>query len=379
MENEKYEFEAIDRFLADNPDLEKLSARLSEFNVFQALKIEQREIRHSNVIAWLLDPDESHGFSDIVLRRVLSNILLLSDKTIPNISAAKVELLDFSDIEVLREWKNIDVLVIDRTNKIILFFENKILSGESKGQLAKYKQSIENEFSGFTIIPVFLTLTGHESTEGNAGDYICYSHLQLLSVLEKLYLLRKSQLADPVQIFIQHYLDILRRLTMQDEELMNLCKTIYRKHRKAIDLIVEYAKTSAFQEVMEEILKGEGHEILYSGSSQAWFMPKSWANLIPENGLMWTSLKRPVSVCCFLYQESGKQIRICFEVSKMDNPKLRLKLVKALYEKGFKLTKKAFDENATYSRFYSKNIKVDDTSNDEKLRTAVENFEVLNG
>ena len=122
MKDKDQNIASIDRFLADNPEFESLSARLSQFNVFRALNIEKVEIRHSNVLAWLLDPDESHGFSNIVLRRLLSNILLMSDKTIKGLSAAKVELLDFSDIEVLREWKNIDLLIIDRLNSIILFF-----------------------------------------------------------------------------------------------------------------------------------------------------------------------------------------------------------------------------------------------------------------
>lgn len=63
----KQQVDAIDRFLADNPEFEKLSAGLSQFNVFRALKIEKLEIRHSNVLAWLLDPDESHGLSDIAI------------------------------------------------------------------------------------------------------------------------------------------------------------------------------------------------------------------------------------------------------------------------------------------------------------------------
>ena len=99
---------ALDRFLADNPELEELSARLSTFNIFRALKIEKAEIRHSNVLAWLFDPNESHGLDDLVLRRVLSNMLLDSDTDVEGISAAQVELMDFGDIEVRREWQNID-------------------------------------------------------------------------------------------------------------------------------------------------------------------------------------------------------------------------------------------------------------------------------
>jgi hypothetical protein len=372
--NHKKAFEAIDRFLADNPELEALSARLSEFNVFRALKIEQVEIRHSNVLAWLLDPEESHGLWEMALRRILSNILLLSEKTIPGLSAGNVELMDFTDIEVLRERRNIDILVVDRSNKIVLFFENKIHSGESKGQLLKYKGIVENEFGGFKIVPVFLTLTGQESGDADAADYICYSHLQLLSVLESLYVQRKSQLAQPVQMFIQHYLDSLRRLTMQDQELVELCKTIYRKHQSAIDMIVEYGKASAFRQAMEDLLEKEGDfDILESRAYGVWFLPKSWSKWIPENGIAWTHLKRPVSIICWFEEYKGS-VYSHFEVSKMDDQDLRLTVVKALKVAGFKLTNKAFDTNASYSRFYGKNTKIDGISDYENIYSVVENL-----
>ncbi len=372
MKDKDQHIASIDRFLADNPEFEDLSARLSQFNVFRALNIEKVEIRHSNVLAWLLDPDESHGFSNVVLRRLLSNILLMSDKTIKGLSAAKVELLDFSDIEVLREWKKIDILIIDRFNKIILFFENKIYSGESTGQLVKYKRIVELEFPQFTIIPVFLTLTGQESSDKDAQNYISYSHIQLYVILGKLFVQRKSQLAEPVQVFMQHYLDTLRRLTMQDEELTILCKTIYRKHREAIDLIVEYGMVSTFSQAAEDVLEADGkYEILYSSPSHSWFLPVSWKDLIPENGIVWTSLKRPVSICCWLRYSKGK-LSSHFEVSKMDDPVLRLECVKSLRAAGFTLGKKAFDENATYSRFYGKTVKIKDETDYDEMSSAIE-------
>jgi len=224
---------ALDRFLADNPQLEELSDRLATFNVFRTLKIEKAEIRHSNVLAWLLDPEESHSLGDIVLRRVLSNMLLQDDANVEGMSAAKVELMDFPDIEIRREWRNIDILVIDRTNKLLVLIENKIYSGESPGQLDKYHKSVSEEFPKFTLIPVFLTLTGDETSEGDDSKYICYSHLQLLAVLEKIFSQREAQLPEQVAIFIRQYVDVLRRLTMEDESLVELCKTIYRRHREA--------------------------------------------------------------------------------------------------------------------------------------------------
>jgi len=70
------QFRVLDKFLVDNRELEELSAKLSIFNLFKVLRVEQTEIRHSNVLAWLLDARESHGLRDSFLRRFLSTILL---------------------------------------------------------------------------------------------------------------------------------------------------------------------------------------------------------------------------------------------------------------------------------------------------------------
>ena len=72
---------------------------------------------------------------------------------------------------------------------------------------------------------------------------------------------------------------------MQDESLVKLCKTIYKTHRDAIDLIVEYGKGSVGQEVVEKLLTEEKeYEILCPRSKWVWFLPKSWSQIVPENG-----------------------------------------------------------------------------------------------
>jgi len=363
----------LDRFLADNPELEELSARLATFNVFRALRIENAENQHSNVLAWLLNPNESHGLGDIVLRRVFSNMLLESDMNIEGISAAEIELMDFADIEVRREDKHTDLLIIDRINKLVILIENKIYAGESPGQLVRYKKVIRNEFPSFTVVPVLLTLMGQESADDKAKDYISYSHLQLLGVLERLFVQRQPQLAEPVAMFLKQYMDTLRRLTMQDENLVELCKTIYRRHRDAIDLIVEYGMAGVGQQAVEDVLSEEGgYEIFYSRPNSVWFLPKSWSEIILENGIAWTHLKRPVSIACwFNFPRGKKMVRLIWEVSGMDDLQLRLACVKKLQKVGFNLTKKAFDENAKYSRFFSKSLKVSDITDYEAVREAV--------
>jgi hypothetical protein len=361
---------ALGRFMADD-DLEQLSAQLATFNIFRALKVEEVEIRHSNTLGWLLDPAESHGLGDVFLRRILSTILLESNVDIEGLSAAQVELMNFSDIEVRREWKHIDVLVIDRENRLVLLIENKLGSGEGLGQLARYQKAVGHEFPSFTLVPVFLTLEGKSSEDQEASTYISYSHARLLGVLDRIIKQRYEQMPEAVGTFLAHYTNTLRRLTMQDNALVDLCQKIYRKHREAIKLIIEYGEVSSFSQLASEIVGHADCEILKKAPKNLWFIPTSWAKVVPENSMVWTFLWRPVSVVCWMELLQDK-IHLVFEVSRMNDPALRMSCVKALSESGFKLNKRAFKEGATYSRFYSWSRPVRASDDEEEMRDAIE-------
>jgi hypothetical protein len=45
-------------------------------NIFDVLKITSAEIRHSNMLAWLLNPQNPHGFGDSILKEIGLNALL---------------------------------------------------------------------------------------------------------------------------------------------------------------------------------------------------------------------------------------------------------------------------------------------------------------
>jgi hypothetical protein len=159
---------------------------------------------------------------------------------------------------------------------------------------------------------------------------------------------------------------------MQDQELIALCKTIYRRHREAIDVIVQYGRATRFEEVANQVLGQSGEfEVLSSSPSAVWFLPVTWAKVLPENGAAWKHLRRNVSVVCWFTWWRSK-VDIILEMSKMDDPKLRLACAQALKEAGFRLSKAAFREDATYSRFHREARKVDDFSDEEQLRKAFE-------
>ena len=53
--------------MQDNESFEKLSKWSNSVNIFDVLKISRTEIRHSNILGWLLDANENHGIGDSFL------------------------------------------------------------------------------------------------------------------------------------------------------------------------------------------------------------------------------------------------------------------------------------------------------------------------
>lgn len=65
----------LERLALHTEQLEELNRRQSEVNIFEILQVENREIRHSNILAWLLNPEESHGLGDSFLRGCIRAVI----------------------------------------------------------------------------------------------------------------------------------------------------------------------------------------------------------------------------------------------------------------------------------------------------------------
>lgn len=51
----------LEAFVVENPELEELEALLSQFNLFEAIGAVRMEVRHSDFLAFLLDPSQKHS------------------------------------------------------------------------------------------------------------------------------------------------------------------------------------------------------------------------------------------------------------------------------------------------------------------------------
>src|SRR3954454_8015648 len=68
--------QALEAFVVDNTDLETLEGLIAQFNIFEAIGVVRQELRHSDFLAFLLDPRQNHGLGDTFVRRLLQKILI---------------------------------------------------------------------------------------------------------------------------------------------------------------------------------------------------------------------------------------------------------------------------------------------------------------
>ncbi len=135
--------EALKDLIIDNPDLNALESMLSEFNIFEAVGNVRQELRHSDFLAFLLNPARNNGLSDRVLKKLLmsafANVPSPPQSPAVTLSPLEIDLADLSDVEVRREWRNINLLIYSPSNRWVIAIENKVDSAEREGQLKKYE------------------------------------------------------------------------------------------------------------------------------------------------------------------------------------------------------------------------------------------------
>ena len=242
-------------------DLEKLTNSTSYFNIFNALSLQNVEIRHSNFLGWFMSPYETHGIGVYFLREFLKSAIknYSSKNEQTNYSLIDIANLNLSDAEIVRESeKNIDILIKSEKDKFVCVIENKIWtdvhdsnldSGEKGSQLLKYAQYVKENYSDYK--PLFIYLA--PNVEANADlievkdkddsnfYYIPMNYEQVLNVIEKVLNFKSELMQDEVKIFIRHYAKMLERNIMGkiSDENLRLCKQIYREHKEAINLINE--------------------------------------------------------------------------------------------------------------------------------------------
>ena len=233
---------ALECFVIENKDLELLEDKLASFNLFEAIGMYGQEIRHSTTLAFFLDPSKGHGLGQYFLKKVLKGFAS-SAKGKVEISPIDIDCADLADVEVRREWENIDLLLISNENKLVIAVENKIFSREHGSQLKTYRSKIHKQadWSGYKKIFIFLTIDGDVPSYKEEEKYwASYTHENVVNFLEVSLKAKFNELATDQSVLIRHYIELMRRHVLPKSEIAELAQKIYANHKHALDIIFKH-------------------------------------------------------------------------------------------------------------------------------------------
>lgn len=355
------------RFIINNDEMEIVKARINRFNPLKVLRMEDHEVRHSNILAWMLDPNENHNFDDKFLKRFLLQAILNPSngnvKTkVDNIY--ELQNMNFYDCKVYREQNNIDILVVSEMNKIIILIENKVYSGEHSNQLNRYLNIVNDIYEGYVIIPIFLTLEGLEASN---DKYFSLSYENVLEVIEFIIKNYEERTSSQVLEFLKYYITIIKEKYYMDNELKILCKDIYFKNKDVIDLIHSIGNEIDIENSIDAFNKKFPYiEKVSSRNKVYWFMHVDFklSKKMDEN---WGD-GYPI---CYWFSEYAGKLKITLEIGPFDIPQKRIQFLEALENNSIKIQTRAKELGRKYTRIYTKTMNIKDWTDSEEIADAM--------
>src|ERR1051326_7034739 len=297
----------LESFVVGNGDLERLEALLSQFNIFEAVGAVRQELRHSDFLAFLLDPSQSHGLGDAFAKRLIQSALASAQKDCA-VSPVDLDVWHLDELLVQREWRNIDILLTDKPHRLVVAVENKIGSEEHSEQLARYRQTIRQHYNDWNAIFLYLTPEGDRPTD---EAYLPISYKTICKIIEDLAKTRSSSLGVDVRVLMIHYGEMLRRHIVSESEIADLCRKIYNKHKAALESIYEHRpdRHAEIREFLEKELIPQTPKLVLDQGNKKYirFCPTEW-DLFSElkRGDGWTDTHRILLFEFENYQDSLK-------------------------------------------------------------------------
>ncbi len=193
------------------------------FNFFEALGIERKEVRHSALLATLLNPKALHGMEDRFLKLFVEKIGF--DSFCTKNAIVRTE-------EVIKGGRRLDISIVSADWKQKIVIENKIDTDDHDNQLNAYLADLKKQYDSTSYRLIYLTLNGDFPYEEiNESEIICLSYREdILHLMEKISL-SKNNLPNPILEIIRQYTITIQNITNQgvdkemDKKMMELLVT----------------------------------------------------------------------------------------------------------------------------------------------------------
>lgn len=239
-------FQEVENICTHEQALQEERHRKGEnYNLFSILSIERYELKHSALIANLLDPKGSHGCGDAFLRAFFEIALKGTAYPFESSTPPQSYTEHYTGPIAGDTGGRIDILVESKSKSSHygLIIENKIYAGDQDKQLTRYDNYGKTTFGADGYLLVYLTLYGYdaskESTATKSAEEVGYLRLSYAEdILRWLEQCARLAYDKPlVRESLNQYIRTIKQLTYQDMNQENI--------RKIIDLAVDHPEVVA--------------------------------------------------------------------------------------------------------------------------------------
>jgi hypothetical protein len=227
-----------------DPHFEALvrNARTDQFSVFDVLGTADYEIRHSNVLSWLLNPKGNHGQGALFLRLLLNYIVVPQDLQLP---AGAIDGLHV-DREGSNEDEKIDLLLLDQNRTWLIVIENKLFSPETGDQLDRYYKYIENRYSDISN-RIYFYLTPYGISPQREQDALAWVPIGYQAIKNAVADFLKQTLPNRIEDFLRQYLEHIERNVLKNTSITEGMREILRSYPKIFHALQYVLDTEAVQ------------------------------------------------------------------------------------------------------------------------------------
>lgn len=230
----------LSRLVVDSDEFTLIDARTHQFCPFEAIGMVRQEIRHSNFLAYLLDPARPHGIGDVALRAFL---MTLAEGN----SAQRLDFhfRDLSSAKIWRERDHIDILIEippGKSKGLVVAIEIKVDASERDAQLSDYANRVTARYPRreWDTLFCFLTPDGRDGQSHGSSDWASLSFGELLSALEAA-ITREGITGEGTKLF-DFYHSMMKRHDIvkdsPDPELDRAVQAIWAKHKEALEFLI---------------------------------------------------------------------------------------------------------------------------------------------
>ena len=222
---------------------EERNRKGENYNLFSILSIERYELKHSALIANLLDPKGSHGCGDAFLRAFFEIALKGTAYPFESNTPPHSYTEYYTGPIAGDTGGRIDILVESKSSHYGLIIENKIYAGDQDKQLTRYDNYGKETFGADKYLLAYLTLYGYdaskESTATKSAEEVGYLRLSYAEdILRWLEQCARLAYDKPlVRESLNQYIRTIKQLTYQDMNPKNI--------RKIINLAVDHPEVVA--------------------------------------------------------------------------------------------------------------------------------------